>query len=1134
MGFGAIQIRDLSGPYYNSTTGKASIIYLAPDGTRTDMALNPVSGLFESYDGSYLQFNAQTQLLTFPNGLKMLFGAYSYSPGNYDYQALPIKLTDRNGNYLNITYKTLTFAANNEKVVPDYVTDTAGRRIDFEYQNNRLTGINQNRGSSWFYFVRLDYTAVTLQTNFAVTDPPLPNGTQVWMLTSITYPTGASLRFTFNGYAQIAGITKWAPTINGQGAERQINATVFNYGTGTTFSSRAEYAENWQNWGAQTYTYDSFTNGSGTTYFVTDPTARRYSSLTNGLTQTTQVLANNGSVLLKTEQVQYADDGLAYQSNPRLVERLVTSNNSGARKTTYSYVRLDGIWLQTTRDDYAGNTATVYRRTTTEYTSYPARRILGLPTTVSVYAGPGTTLMSRTTNTYDQTGTFTDSNSQTASYFIDASQAGVLQHDDGNYGPTMTERGNLTSVTQSSVVNGAVNGSRISNRLSYDTNGNLRADTDGSLNRRQFVYTDNYSNKPTGVAQTHAYLYTSADSTDFRRGSQYSYYNGKATKTFNLTPGSSTEEQVTLLSSDFADRPTQTTRPDGGWTKTQYWDNWLYQVTAQLQDQWGGTRYSFQGFDGAGRAWRKANDHQFWNGTIFQYAGQQFIFDQVGRQSDTSNQITIIGNWTPHDLDAATGWVYTNTSRDELERLKLLTRQDGNVVQYDYAGCDCGGSATTTVTDELGCQVKTETDFLGRTWKVKEMSTPTTPYNQVTYTYDALDRITQISHANGTGTQTQTRSFVYDGYGRLQSETTPEAGTNSYTYKLNDLVETTTNALGKVATYTYNTRNLLTGTSYNDGGATPTVSFQYDAYGARSQMTDGEGAATYVYDSHRHLQSETRTFNGLLGNSTLTYAYNLAEQVTTANYLVNGTAGAPVTYGPIGSTLAPPYTLSGQVTDNLGQPVAGATVTAKGVSLGGGSDSEQATTNSSGQYSFTIPDPSGDYDLTPSKAGYFFNPSAVTFTDLNRSRTANFTAIPQVVFNKNINYTYTYAGSRYAIGTDMIGINPVNWSNVVNGMQYRAWGALWSAVYNADATNSAERYTLTRTFNTRKQLATVLLNSGNAGVFNQSYSFYQNGANNGRLRQITDNLDPNYTTTYTYDSFNRITNAAAAAYTRAY
>jgi hypothetical protein len=38
-GFGAIQIRDSNGGYNNSATGLHSIIYIAPDGTRHDLAL---------------------------------------------------------------------------------------------------------------------------------------------------------------------------------------------------------------------------------------------------------------------------------------------------------------------------------------------------------------------------------------------------------------------------------------------------------------------------------------------------------------------------------------------------------------------------------------------------------------------------------------------------------------------------------------------------------------------------------------------------------------------------------------------------------------------------------------------------------------------------------------------------------------------------------------------------------------------------------------------------------------------------------------------------------------------------------------------------------------------------------------
>ncbi len=80
---------------------------------------------------------------------------------------------------------------------------------------------------------------------------------------------------------------------------------------------------------------------------------------------------------------------------------------------------------------------------------------------------------------------------------------------------------------------------------------------------------------------------------------------------------------------------------------------------------------------------------------------------------------------------------------------------------------------------------------------------------------------------------------------RLQSETTPEGGTVSYTYTANDLVATVTNERGKVITYSYNTRNLVTGISYNDRA--PAVGFQYDDYGVRTQMSDGEGTHTYTY-----------------------------------------------------------------------------------------------------------------------------------------------------------------------------------------------------------------------------------------------------------------------------------------------
>ncbi len=135
IGFGAIQGSNNGGaigPYSNSVTGKQSFIYLAPDGTRRDLAYNPVTGLYESYDSSYLDFNPVSRVLRTPAGMQITFWAQATANG--DYQYLPTLIKDRNGNLINLFYRTLP----NNDVVIDYLIDTLGRRIDFYYQSNRL------------------------------------------------------------------------------------------------------------------------------------------------------------------------------------------------------------------------------------------------------------------------------------------------------------------------------------------------------------------------------------------------------------------------------------------------------------------------------------------------------------------------------------------------------------------------------------------------------------------------------------------------------------------------------------------------------------------------------------------------------------------------------------------------------------------------------------------------------------------------------------------------------------------------------------------------------------------------------------------------------------------------------------
>jgi hypothetical protein len=94
IGFGAIQGINSGGnvgPYTNGVTGKASFLYIAPDGTRHDLAYNSTSTLYESYDASYLDFNATTKVLRTTSGTRVTFGATATANGDYQWLATEIK-----------------------------------------------------------------------------------------------------------------------------------------------------------------------------------------------------------------------------------------------------------------------------------------------------------------------------------------------------------------------------------------------------------------------------------------------------------------------------------------------------------------------------------------------------------------------------------------------------------------------------------------------------------------------------------------------------------------------------------------------------------------------------------------------------------------------------------------------------------------------------------------------------------------------------------------------------------------------------------------------------------------------------------------------------------------------------------
>ena len=144
--------------------------------------------------------------------------------------------------------------------------------------------------------------------------------------------------------------------------------------------------------------------------------------------------------------------------------------------------------------------------------------------------------------------------------------------------------------------------------------------------------------------------------------------------------------------------------------------------------------------------------------------------------------------------------------------------------------------------------------------------------------------------------------------GNRLSEARP-SGTTTYTYNARDQL-TQSNQAGQLRTFST--------TAPSGVAATPNVSFGYDAAGNRTSMSSSESTVTYAYDTASRQTSEARTFNGLAGSFTLSYAYNQLDQLSEITHPGNVKVGYS-------------YNHAGEVTGVTGQGYAGVTSYASGM-----------------------------------------------------------------------------------------------------------------------------------------------------------------------------------------------------------
>ena len=855
--------------FYNSQTAAYSYNLVGSSGGRTELRQVGSTNIYEAADGSYTQLdtsNPNALLVRTADGTQLTFVPVTI---NSEFRCTQIK--DRNGNIISATYNT----TNGHLLT---ITDTLGRIINFNYNtDSNLTSISQTWASGTHNWATFSYGAVTVQPQFGggllVNGP---NGNSVTVLTQVSLHDGTYFTFAYNAaFGQVNRINHYA-------ADGHLLAyTSYNVDSsaGQTdcprFTQRKDWAENWNNGAEALTTYSVDPSGAWSQQTAPDQTIYKEFYATSGwqtgLTTSTEIWSNSVKQKWTSTAWTQDDTNLSYQKNARPIETNVYDASNNRRRTTISYFTFtlpSGITCSLPADiyEFQADATTVLRRSHTDYLTdgnyiSTTRRLIGLPRFQFLYDGANN-LLSKVEYQYDW-----------AYEHLQALPATATQHD-SSYASTgfLLGRGNLTFMLRYDVTDSNNVSKAVEHKWGYNTTGSLILDRDHLWHQSTISYGDAFSD--TVNRNTFAYPTTFSDEQSFQTLSKYNFDYGAVTWAQAPSPNAGQTAPTQTFTYDSVTRLQQVTNGvNGTYTRFVYPNSraWVERFTT-IQNG-AGEAQSATILDGAGRVRAMAAEMPASTGG---YSGQYITYDAMGRVVQASNPTEISGSWVPAGDDAGTGWLWTVQTYDWKGRPLETTNTDGSKRSNTYGGCGCAGGEVVTVRDETLRRRRLSMDTVGRLAKVEELNWDQSVYSTTNYSYNVRDQILTINQAG------QTRTFDYDGHGRLWHKTTPEQGTMTYSYYQDDALESVTDARSAKTTLSYNARHLTTALTYTvpaGVGATANVTYGYDAAGNRTSMTDGLGSVSYIYDQLSRMTSETRTFTGVTGSFKLDYEYNLAGEL---------------------------------------------------------------------------------------------------------------------------------------------------------------------------------------------------------------------------------------------------------------
>jgi RHS repeat-associated protein len=892
---------------------------------------NPNDYTYESTDGTFVRYvgGQGWGTATYTDGTQVDFGAAGDNPRGY-----PIKITDRNGNFVKIEYR--------DGVGPliSTITDTMGRYVRFRYQGNDLVSVTVPgyAGGPDRQTIRFYYEQLPIAGTFT-TDRQAPPSARV--IQYVYFPgTQSGYRYDYSTYgmiyqiADLRGMTVATTDPEVMGAvvsEGQTAATTtYDYPTAPALLSDAPtYSHRTDDWAGRT----SFLSAGPPTYTFSTDQARGVSTVTapdGTQTITTTIVdpgawddglvrdevAKQGSRTFSHTVTTWEDDGTFRNPRPNRVD--VTDERGETRSLTYAYTSYNNVDVM--RE--LGFNGEELRRTQTAYETRPQyinRRLVHLPVNVSVYDGPTNTLKSSVDYAYDEAGSnltrrtdlimfdpaynpqslaedecqwIPDPNDPDTNGCADGGNCdGVISYiyvcsTRSPYRSDTVYRGNLSSKTTYPRATQPDPATAVVYHYSYDIAGNLLTETADCCQQRAYTFEKAFEYAyPTVVARGDAGQLQTRATYDFDTGlvRQAIDENGQA-MTLDYYPDSL--------------RHLKTTRPDGGYTQTDYGDgvqrfvrnNFLIDPSEQPSRFLTNVRL----FDGRDNYVRTAtNTPDGWATVDLQY-------DEMARLRRASNPYYAAD---PFSTAVNPPGAWTQYSYDGMGRQTQATMPDGGVGRADYLG------RVVTLTDQAGRQRRSLTDALGRIERVDEpdssgnLGTVAAPTQPTYYAYDALDNLVQVTQGQ------QQRFWRYDSMGRLTFERQvehdatisapdPESDnvtnwSRSYQYTPRSQVSLTVDARGVQTSFTYDGLNRVQQITYSDG--TPTVTYTYDEahsgffnLGRLTKVsTAGAGTAPatmqeYDYDRMGHVAAQRQHVDVALYS--MAYSYNSLDQLKTEGY----------------------------------------------------------------------------------------------------------------------------------------------------------------------------------------------------------------------------------------------------------